>query len=166
MEKKAFDSIKRFFLWLNLENMEKNLIEPRILRLANDTPAKFGIMTPQHMLEHLTLTVKISYGRIKLPEFTPSEKQLAQKQTLLYTDIEFPKGLKAPGVGGKLLDLRYQNLETAKIELLKSIDDYNLHFAEFHRNETIHPRFGKLNHEEWEKFHSKHFQHHLAQFGV
>jgi hypothetical protein len=146
--------------------MERNIIELRILGLASNTPAKFGIMTPQHMVEHLTLTVKISYGRIKLPEFVPSEKQLAQKQILIYTEIEFPIGLKAPGIGDQLLDLRYQNLETAKTELLKSIDDYNLHFAEFHLDETIHPRFGKLNYEEWEKFHDKHFQHHLAQFGL
>lgn len=146
--------------------MERKLIESRILKLVSDTSASFGIMTPQHMLEHLTLTVKISYGRIKLPDFEPSEKQLAQKQALIYTDIEFPKGLKAPGIGEKLLDLRYQNLETAKTELLKSIEDYNSHFIEFHRDETIHPRFGKLNYEEWEKFHSKHFQHHLTQFGL
>lgn len=146
--------------------MERQLIESRILELASDTRARFGIMTPQHMLEHLTLTVKISYGRIKLPEFAPSEKHLAQKQALIYTDIEFPKGLKAPGIGEKLLDLRYENLETAKTELLKSIYNYNRHFTELPQDETIHPRFGKLNHQEWEKFHSKHFEHHFGQFGL
>lgn len=146
--------------------MERESIESRIEGLTKDALAKFGIMTPQHMVEHLTLTVKISYGRIKLPEFEPTEKQLAQKQALIYSDIEFPKGIKAPVIGERLLELRYQNLEIAKAELLKSIDSYNQHFAEFGDDQTIHPRFGKLNHDEWERFHRKHFQHHLSQFGI
>lgn len=146
--------------------MERESIETRIAGLTKDTLAKFGIMTPQHMVEHLTLTVKISYGRIKLPEFEPTEKQLAQKQALIYSDIEFPKGIKAPVIGERLLELRYQNLEIAKAELLKSIDSYNNHFTEFGDEQTIHPRFGKLTHDEWERFHSKHFQHHLSQFGI
>lgn len=146
--------------------MERKSIESRIAGLTKDTQSQFGIMTPQHMVEHLTLTVKISYGRIKLPDFEPTEKQLGQKQILIYSNIEFPKGIKASGIGEKLLDLRYENLEIAKTELLKSIDDYNHHFAEFKGDQTIHPRFGKLNHEEWERFHKKHFQHHLTQFGI
>ncbi|OOG70118.1 DUF1569 domain-containing protein [Algoriphagus sp. A40] len=146
--------------------MERKSIESRIAGLTKDTLAQFGIMTPQHMVEHLTLTVKISYGRIKLPEFEPNEKQLAQKQALINSDIKFPIGIKAPVIGDKLLDLRYENLETAKTELVKSIDDYNQHFSEFQNDQTIHPRFGKLNYEEWERFHKKHFQHHLSQFGL
>lgn len=146
--------------------MERNSIESRIANLTGENKALFGIMTPQHMVEHLTLTVKISYGRIKLPDFIPSEKQLAQKQALIYTDLEFPKGVKAPGIGENLLDLRYPDLETAKSELLKSIDEFNNHFREFQEDQTTHPRFGKLNHDEWERFHRKHFQHHLSQFGI
>lgn len=146
--------------------MDRNSIESRIANLTRESLANFGIMTPQHMVEHLTLTIKISYGRIKLPDFVPTEKQLAQKQALIYTDLEFPKGIKAPGIGGSLLDLRYPNLETAKSELIKSIDEYNNHFNEFKGDYTIHPRFGKLNHDEWERFHRKHFHHHLSQFGI
>lgn len=146
--------------------MEWNTIEARIDGLMEDTPAQFGIMTPQHMIEHLIITVKLSYGRIKLPEFEPNEKQLAQKQFLIYTDMEFPKGIKAPLIGEKLLELKYTNLETAKSELLQSIDKYKTHYAEFPKDQTVHPRFGKLNYEEWELFHRKHFQHHLGQFGI
>ena len=47
------------------------------------TEVKFGIVTSQYILEHLTLTVKISYDRIKIPEFDPNEKQLFQKRALL-----------------------------------------------------------------------------------
>lgn len=146
--------------------MEKETIEKRIEKLKESTPATFGIMTPQHMIEHLAITVRISYGKIKLQDFEPTEKQLAQKQALIYTDLKFPKGIKAPGLEENLLALRYPNLETAKSELLKSIDDYNSHFKTTPNDKTTHPWFGKLTHEEWEKFHPKHFNHHLKQFDL
>lgn len=165
MDKRRLIISSAFFIEKS-QFMERNKTESRIDALSKDSPAQFGIMTPQHMIEHLIITVKISYGRIKLPEFEPNEKQLAQKQFLIYTDMEFPKGIKAPIIGEKLSDLRYENLETAKSELLQSIDKYNTHFTEYPKDQTVHPRFGKLNHEEWEKFHEKHFQHHLSQFGV
>jgi oxepin-CoA hydrolase/3-oxo-5,6-dehydrosuberyl-CoA semialdehyde dehydrogenase len=146
--------------------MERKVIEQRLTELKADTKAQFGIMTAQHMIEHLTLTVKLSYGRIKLAEFEPTEKQLAQKHALLYTEIDFPKGILAPEIGQKLLDLRYPDLDTSKNELLNSIDAYNSHFAESPKDMTLHPRFGRLTHDEWERFHKKHFTHHLGQFGL
>lgn len=123
-------------------------------------------MTPQHMVEHLILTIKLSYGRILIPEFEPNEKQLMQKQALIYSDIKFPIGVKAPGLGENLLELRFPDLETSKIHLLKSINEYDLYFETDPGAKTIHPRFGKLSYEEWERFHKKHFDHHFRQFGI
>jgi hypothetical protein len=34
------------------------------------------------------------------------------------------------------------------------------------RELRVHPVFGPLNHEEWERSHFKHFFHHLLQFGL
>ncbi|WP_111671269.1 DUF1569 domain-containing protein [Algoriphagus litoralis] len=141
-------------------------IQPRLEKLTEQSERKFGIMSPQHMLEHLILTVKLSYGRIKIPDFEPTEKQLAQKQALLYSEIQFPIGVKAPGLGDKLLDLRFPDLSAAKAELLKSINEYLVFFENNPNEQTIHPRFGKLTFTEWELFHRKHFDHHLSQFGV
>lgn len=145
--------------------MEK-AVPVRLENLSENSVKGFGIMTPQHMVEHLILTVKLSYGRIKIPEFEPNEKQLSQKQALLYSEITFPKGVRAPGLGDQLLDLRFPNLETAKEELLKSLDDYASFFEENSTSKTMHPRFGRLNFEEWELFHEKHFNHHFEQFGI
>lgn len=141
-------------------------IKNRLGNLTSETPPQFGIMTPQHMIEHLTLTMKLSYGRVKIPEFVPNEKQLAQKQALLFSDMTFPKGVKAPGIPEQLSDLRYPDLENAKSELIKSLMAYSEFFTENPNAQTFHPRFGPLNHEEWERFHTKHFEHHLGQFGV
>ncbi|MDX5340781.1 MAG: hypothetical protein LPK25_17275, partial [Cyclobacteriaceae bacterium] len=73
-------------------------INSRLESLKEDSQPIFGKMTAQHMIEHLILTIKISYGRIKIPHFEPSERQLKEKQNLLYTVMEFPEGIKAPGL--------------------------------------------------------------------
>jgi hypothetical protein len=145
--------------------MTKEILLQRLQHLSLTTEAKFGILTPQHMVEHLTLTLKMCAGRIPIPEIVPTEKQLAGKHALLFTDLPFPKGIKGPGLPDTLLDLRYPDLETAKEELIKSWDAYQLLFQENPTKQTPHPGFGLLNFDEWERFHAKHMDHHLSQFG-
>jgi hypothetical protein len=146
--------------------MDKELIFSRLKNLTEDSHREFGIMTPQHMVEHIILTVKLSYGRIKIPEFEPNEKQLMQKQALIYSDISFPRGIRAPGIGDQLLALRFSDLDNAKLELQKSLNEYNAYFKSNPEAKTIHPRFGNLTYQEWELFHDKHFDHHFGQFGI
>ena len=50
------------------------------------------------MVEHLTITVKIAYNRIKVLEFIVSEKQKFHKRALLDTTMDFPKGVASPGM--------------------------------------------------------------------
>lgn len=146
--------------------MEKELIKSKLNHLTELSAPIFGIMSPQHMVEHLTLTLKLSSGRIKIPEFDPSEKQLAQKETLLNTPIDFPRGINAPGLQGTLLPLKNISLATSINQLIHSLEYYNNYFSENPDSKTFHPKFGKLNHEEWKKFHAKHFKHHFSQFGI
>ena len=138
----------------------ENLIKP----LKKSDVPEFGLMTAQHMVEHLTLTVKISYGRIKLPEFQPSEKNLKLKEIVMSDNFEFPRGVKAPGLGDKLMPLKYQNLKDAKDALLESISSYQSYWEGNPMEQNIHPRFGYLNRKEWDHFHDRHFKHHLKQF--
>lgn len=145
--------------------MTKETLLQRLDQLNSESKAKFGILTPQHMVEHLTITLKLSAGRIPIPEFEPNEKQLARKQALLFSDIPFPQGIKAPGLPDTLLELRYPDLETAKAALIAGWDTYQLLFKENPTLQTLHPGFGLLNYEEWELFHAKHIDHHLGQFG-
>lgn len=145
--------------------MTKETLLQRLNHLNLQSQAKFGIFAPQHMVEHLLLTLKLSSGRITIPEIVPNEKQLAQKQALLFTDIPFPQGIKIPGLPDTLPDLRFPDLETAKAALISGWDAYQLLFKENSTLMTPHPRFGLLNFDEWERFHAKHMHHHLGQFG-
>lgn len=144
--------------------MTQKEIEKSLERLSENSFRLFGIMTPQHMVEHLIITFKLSSGRVKIPEFTPNEKQLGYKQLLLGTDMEFPKGVRAPGLPEDVLTLRFDSLSTAKEKLLNAIDEFHSHFANNPINLTLHPRFGNLNYDEWKIFHDKHVTHHLGQF--
>ena len=147
--------------------MNIELIEKTLEKLTADTSRIFGIMTPQHMVEHLTITIKISYNRIKVPEFDLSEKQNSQKRAFLDTPMDFPKGVLAPGMtAGELMPLRSSDLAEAKQQLLSSISAYHTFFAADPTATSIHPRFGKLTYTEWERFHPKHFKHHFEQFGI
>lgn len=146
--------------------MTRETLQQRLNLLTAASAAQFGILTPQHMLEHLILTLKLSAGRIPMTDFVPNEKQLAQKQALLYTDIPFPQGIKAPGIPDTLMELRFPDLESAKQGLLTSWNAYQEVFEQQPDKTTIHPRFGPLNHADWEKFHAKHMNHHLGQFGA
>jgi hypothetical protein len=146
--------------------MTREILQERLALLTPAADARFGSMTAQHMLEHLILTLKLSSGRIPMEDFVPNEKQLAQKQALLYTDIPFPQGIKVPGIPDTLMELRFPDLATAKTALLASWDAYQALFQQEPSKTTIHPRFGPLNHDDWEKFHAKHMDHHLGQFGV
>ncbi|MEP0712091.1 hypothetical protein [Algoriphagus sp.] len=145
--------------------MDTKSIEKSLVKLSNDTEKEFGIMTPQHMVEHLTLTVKISY-KIKWPEYEVSDKILEQKESLLYSSMNFPKGLKAPGSEGELMALKYANLPEAKENLLRSIEEYHSFFHSYPEAVTLHPRLGWLKFSEWEIFHLKHFKHHFEQFRI
>ena len=146
--------------------MTRETLQQKLALMTTESVARFGILTPQHMLEHLILTLKLSSGRIPMTDFVPNEKQLAQKQALLYTDIPFPQGIKAPGIPDTLMELRFPNLESAKAALLTSWDGFQEVFEKEPAKTTLHPRFGPLNHDDWEKFHAKHMNHHFGQFGV
>lgn len=149
-----------------LLNMTTEILIARLNALQEGTPPQFGIMTCQHMVEHLILTLKLSSGKITIPEFEPSEKQLSQKEALLNGGFPFPRGIKAPGLPDTLLDLRFPNLEKATEALVNSWKAYQQVFIDHPEKETMHPRFGKLTFEEWEKFHAKHIEHHFSQFGI
>ncbi|MCS5491947.1 DUF1569 domain-containing protein [Algoriphagus limi] len=146
--------------------MNSQSIKTQLENLKADQKPDFGKMTPQHMVEHLTLTVKISSDRIKIPFFEPSNKQLEMKRMLLGTEMDFPKEIKFPNDPGELLPLRFTDLDTAKTKLLQSLEEFEKFFIQNPKAKTMHPVLGELNKEEWDRFHQKHFTHHFSQFGI
>ena len=146
-----------------------NMIPNNYLTLLNKLdPQKkplWGKMTPQHMVEHLILSIQMSNGKLKLECFNPPEKIPSLKRFLMGSK-PLPKLFVNPLIGEDLSPLEYSSMEEALEKLKNEIDDYRVFFENNPDAKPVNVTFGELNLEEWDVFHKKHFTHHLSQFGL
>jgi hypothetical protein len=135
-------------------------------KLKKDSAPHWGSMTSQHMIEHLTLAVKTSNGKVQINDcMNPPEKYPLLKRILL-SSKPLPKNFVNTIIGEELKPLIYPNLENAKEILLKEIIDFENYFIKNPDAQPMNATFGPLNFEEWKIFHNKHFTHHFSQFGL
>lgn len=132
-----------------------------------ETPAHWGKMSPQHMVEHLTDFFDMSNGKLIFPLITPGD-QLPQYKEFLFSDKDFRENTKAPLalLGNEPLPYRKANIEESKLALKESVDAFFNYFENESAAPTMHPVFGQLNFDEWIRLHFKHVSHHLRQFGL
>ena len=131
---------------------------------ANQT-ALWGKMSPQHMVEHLYKSLQASINEIEMKIFTEERKIPVFKKLFLW-DRLLPKEFMNPAIGPDLIDLEFENLDTAIKELENVLNRYEQFFKNNPSIKTAHPIFGYITKEEWNIFHQKHFKHHLSQFGL
>ena len=132
--------------------------------LQSGTPALWGRMNAQNMIEHLVEAVEYTNGKRVADLRVPRDFALKQKEDLVQSGFVIPNG-----VTGYLPDAtktkRFSNLENSILELNKELDA----FEDFFKNEGItatHFEFGPMNYQEWITWHGKHFTHHFKQFGL
>jgi hydroxymethylglutaryl-CoA reductase len=144
----------------------KEELWPKLAELKPDTPAKWGKMGPQHMVEHLGSTTIISYGRFDAPAMYEEEKLKRNYEYIIQGRRRLKQSTNAPVLPEEPLPLRFDSLETAIDKLKKLMDDFLAHFEEHPEAKYMHPAFGLLNFEEWAYFHAMHAQYHLDQFAL
>jgi len=137
----------------------------KLTQLEMYTKPLWGKMSAQHMVEHLIFAVQMGNGKLFLECFNPPEKLPALKRFLL-SNKPLPKQFVNPAIGPDLIELKFSDLEEAKSNLKKEVDDYYSYFEKNPEAKLVHVTFGELNFAEWEVFHKKHFTHHLSQFGL
>ncbi len=142
-----------------------NFIE-LLKNLSTDTKAIWGKMTAQHMVEHLTMAVKSSTGKINFTRFITPEDKLEISKRFLKSSRPLPKLFVNEVVGEGLKPLVNKNLDSAIEELNNEAKYFEEYFKYNPDAKPINATFGPLNHEEWITFHNKHFTHHLTQFGL
>ncbi|WP_104734597.1 phenylacetic acid degradation bifunctional protein PaaZ [Hanstruepera ponticola] len=147
--------------------MTERKIQECLSKLKEDTKPKWGIMTPQHMIEHLEYTYKIAAGEIQDFEISTPEKILEKVHHSLYNYEKFPQNSQFPLLEKDTLDnLKYENLAAA-IENFKSQREKYLDFFKEHPDATLKNMvFGELNRYEWYLLERKHLNHHFEQFGL
>jgi oxepin-CoA hydrolase/3-oxo-5,6-dehydrosuberyl-CoA semialdehyde dehydrogenase len=142
---------------------------PELLQnLTPDTPAHWGILTPQHMVEHLQyvtyMSAELGPKRIKIVSpwwARPFFRLFVLGYQPLPHNINMP-GKKTPG----LLPLQYASLSEAKARLQQTIADTLRFFSQNPGLRTNHPFAGPFSPDDWKIFHQRHFTHHFVQVGL
>ncbi|MCW9036521.1 MaoC/PaaZ C-terminal domain-containing protein, partial [Altibacter sp.] len=147
--------------------MTSEKIEEMLQRLSEDTKPKWGIMTPQHMIEHLEFTYRIASGEVQDFEVATPEKYLEKTHESLYNYQKFPRNTNFPLLEKETLEpLKHPDLETAKKKFLEAREDYLDYFKENPDATLKNIVFGDLNKFEWYLLERKHLNHHFEQFGL
>lgn len=141
-------------------------VEGYLSKLTEDTKANWGIMTAQHMVEHLAGGFEAAINKIKLEVTTP-EEHLEKYQDSLFNYRAMPKNFDMPLLKkGEVEDLRFENLAQAKEALLNNWDAFEAYYKENPTAVANNTVFGPLDKDHWDLLNRKHFHHHFEQFGL
>ena len=147
--------------------VDKEFIENKLELLSENNQPEWGMMTPQPMVEHLEMSLKIATGEISDFEVATPDEYIEQVQETLYNYEKMPQGYKMPLMKkDKLEVLEHENLEAAKSALLEAYETFEVYFRDRPEAITKNAVFGELTSFEWKLLNRKHFNHHFEQFGL
>ncbi len=147
--------------------MTEEKIEECLSKLSETNQPKWGIMTPQHMIEHLEYTYKIAAGDIQDFEIATPEKILDKVHASLYNYQKFPQNSQFPQLEKDTLDdLKHSDLQTAIEKFKEQRQRYIAFFKENPEAKLKNLVFGELNRYESYLLERKHLNHHFEQFGL
>jgi hypothetical protein len=134
--------------------------------LSVDALPKWGKMTAQHMVEHMSMSFIVANGKIKVQAFVTPEERLPAMKRFVLGDSPFKENTKSPVLSDELPALRYSSIDEARNIFKRELQNiFNVYEAD--SNLTIrNPIFGDLNYEEQVGLITKHVKHHLNQFGL
>ncbi|RMG77488.1 MAG: hypothetical protein D6714_19760 [Bacteroidetes bacterium] len=142
----------------------ENELPALLAQLKPDAEPRFGLMTPQHMVEHLTWTIKSSIKRNGEPQNPPTEKQLGfQKFIKNGAVLQHRPSNKTKA---DLPPLRYGSLEEAAARIPEAVARFYATFDENPEHKAYSDFFGELGFEDLEQFTYMHARYHLWQFGL
>ena len=135
----------------------------RIGRLSQDDRPRWGRMTVEQMICHLTDAYRAVLARRNLDRVKFWIPQPLLKWIALRLPLRWPEGVPAPweiaaGLGGT----PPAEFEHDRAELVRSLNE----FCEREPpRDCIHPLFGKMSSRDWMRWAYLHADHHLRQFG-
>ncbi|RCW94116.1 phenylacetic acid degradation bifunctional protein PaaZ [Winogradskyella arenosi] len=147
--------------------MTEEKIEKCLSKLQEDAKPKWGIMTPQHMIEHLEYTYKIASGEIQDFEIATPSTILDKVHHSLYNYYKFPKNSQFPQLEKDTLEpLKHPDLATAIEKFKEQRKKYIEYYKEHPEARLKNLVFGELNKYEAYLLERKHLNHHFEQFGL
>ncbi len=134
--------------------------------LTESTKPKWGLLTPQHLVEHFDFFNLLALGELDCPIITPEDK-IEKYQESLWNYKPMPKDYQHPIFKkGELEALRYASLDEAKTAFWKSKTALDTYYKENPEAVLPNPVFGHLGKYEMQLLQRKHFNHHFTQFGL
>jgi len=147
--------------------MTEDKINACLSALKEDMKPKWGIMTPQHMVEHLEYTYKIASGEIQDFEIATPSTILDKVHNSLWNYDKFPKNSQFPQLEKDTLEpLKHPDLATAIEKFKAQREKYLEFFKENPEAKLKNLVFGELNKYESYLLERKHLNHHFEQFGL
>lgn len=148
------------------ENKDFFLRTIPLLRTLNpESSPIWGSMTPQHMVEHIVGSWRISNGRSRVGEVL-DKAEIERRREFLFSATPYAKNIPNPVFSKGLPPLRKASLNDA----IDQLEDEMTAFFAYHESNPnaieTHPVFGDLDHTGWLIFQTKHMTHHLKQFGL
>lgn len=138
---------------------------PFLKRLNGNERGKWGVLSSQGMIEHMTDSIGVAWGRIAEPLVTP-ENLLPRMRAFALSDTPFKPETKNSLMSATPAPLRKASME----EAIRELQDELYRFFDFYKkNPTAiirNPFFGDFNHTEWLHLLHKHAVHHLKQFSL
>ena len=139
-------------------------IEPIFKKLHKDSMPLWGSMCAQRMLEHLVDNLEMAMAKKNYSLSIP-EDRIPRMQDFLWSEKPMAKNIKVAFAPEKYT-LRNGSFDEAKEELYATWKAYENHFKEHPKATSIHPFYGALNKNLWDRLIAKHFTHHFDQFGL
>ncbi len=131
-------------------------------KLTPDTEARFGLMTAQHMVEHILNDGNYMYHRLGEVLSPPTEKQLGF-QKFIDNGVQM-KHRPSDKTKADLPELKFDSLEAAVAEVAALTQNFYAHFDENPDFKVYNKFMGELGFEKVELFFSQHWRYHLWQF--
>jgi Protein of unknown function (DUF1569) len=138
---------------------------PLVYKIDPAVPPRWGRMSEQQMVEHVSYFFKLSTSKLQLALVTVPEL-LPKFKAFLNSEKEFRENTRAPVLPEDPLPVRNASIQEAIMELENEVKDFIDYFKDDPEKKTMHPVFGELNFQEWVQLHHKHVKHHLKQFGI
>ncbi|MDW3652464.1 MAG: DUF1569 domain-containing protein [Bacteroidia bacterium] len=135
--------------------------------ISDDSSRKWGVMGPQHMVEHLASVFEFSTGKFGVPFSGDEEKAAKGKAHFFSTAYPFPRRVPLQSQDPPSPpELKSENMEAAKVMMKQSVQEFMDHYQGHPEQENPHPFMNTFTYPEWLEFHVKHLDHHLMQFSV
>jgi hypothetical protein len=151
---------------IDKDDFFKKTVPAIIEDISGEEKPLWGMMTVQHMVEHLIFPLQFVTSGMPVQILTP-EDRLPKQRAFLMSEFGMPHNFKMPLLPVDTLPkLMGESLNDSKKMLKDALNKFFSILDDPSFTTLPHPLFGNLNREEWLTFQYKHFHHHFSQFDL